>query len=298
MTSDRCRGGRRLRVTVVLAMSLATFPQTATGAAAGVDPTVSAEHAAAADAAERSWTWLAGQVGWSDASALRRRLPGVSPVAIEWLRAAMDADRIVLEQPGVTADSMLAEPAHQLMRKALGEVTAVGFAAAAIDTEALTKLTLGTGSGDPDLQALDAALWDSYGGDLAEYAPLREETGAGTTTFLWIRHAAEIDQDALGRLRVSVHDLLHMADYQLARKLAADSHVQSLVACVRCATPSATYYGDECRARDSDQCSLPAANDPDMLCATYISRVVHPAGELAHCPGRTADIPTVPQRPD
>ena len=250
--------------------------------------------AVAADAAERSWTWLAEEVGWSDADALRERLPGVSATDIEWVRAAMAEDSRLLEQPGVTADAMLAEPGYQAMRKALSAIRAISMIAVSKDTAALTRLFI-SGAVVPELQALDSALWAAYGDQLGEYArQLREQTGTGTTMFLWIRHAAKIDQDALERLRVSAHDLLQMADYQLARKLAADAHVKSLVACVRCATPSAPYYDDDCRAPNDRRCALSAAGDLAALCAGYLSRVVNPASGLARCPVAAADIATDP----
>ncbi|MCY4015370.1 MAG: hypothetical protein OXG82_21990 [Gammaproteobacteria bacterium] len=265
----------------------------------------------ATDAAARSWSWLAGQVGWSDASALRHHLAGVSTTDIEWVRVTMHSDRRFLEQPGITAEWMLADPGHQVVRKAVGGAAAIGLAGLAGDTAALARLALDIGQGDPALKALDAALWNAYGSHLGEYVWIRDESGAGTTMFLWVRYAARVDRDALETLRVSAHDLLQMADYQLARKLAADAHVQSLVECVRCATPSAPYY-DDCGTTEPSageregsaprkkigHCALSSADDPTEFCAAYLPRMLHPATQLAHCPDVAANLPKVPEGSD
>lgn len=278
-------------------LAVAFGAQNASGIDTDTDATPAAGGAeAVSDAAERSWTWLAGQVGWTDADALRERLPGVSVADILWLRVAMDTDRMFLEQPGITAEWMLDDPAHQIVRTASAEVSATGMAAAAGDTAAFTRLALGAGgSSVPALRALDTALWDAYGDRLGEHAHrLREETGAGTTMFLWVRHAAAIDRDALERLRVSAHDLVHMADYQLARKLAADAYVRSVVECVRCATPSAPYYGDDCGAPDGRRCRLPEDRGA-ALCRAYLPGVVHPASGLARCATESEDVVPAPK---
>ena len=297
MTSGRpgnshCRFHR-----VVLLLSIAFAPAAPGAGGTDADAKVASKHGAETDAATRSWSWLADHVGWPDASALRHRLAGVSLADIAWLRATMDTDRLFLEQPGITADWMLSDPGHQVVRKAVGASAEIGFAGLAGDVPALSRLALDIGQGGPaESKALDAALWDAYGSRLGEYAWMRDDSPAGTTLLLWVRHAARIDQDALARLRVSAHDLLQMADYQLARKLAADAHVQSLVECVRCATPSAPYYVD-CHTTERGDCSFPTASDPAALCPTYLPRLVHPASQLARCP-EAANPPNVPQGSD
>lgn len=297
MTSGPC-GSHRRSHKFVLMLFIAFAPAVPGAAGTDADAKVASKHGEATDAGARNWSWLADQVGWEDASALRHRLAGVSAADIEWLRVTMDSDRHFLEQPGITADWMLADPGHQVVRKAVGGAAAIGLAGLAGDMPALATLALDTGSGDPRLKALDAALWDAYGSHLGEYAWLRDESGAGTTMFLWVRHAARVDQDAMERLRVSAHDLLQMADYQLARKLAADAHVQSLVECVRCAAPSAPYYDDDCRTTEPGHCALSTADDPTVFCRAYLPRVVHPASQLARCPDAAADLPEVRQGSD
>ena len=310
MTSGPCGSHRHFRK-VVLTLFIAFAPAVPGAEGTDADAKVASKQGEATDGA-RSWSWLSDQVGWEDASALRHRLAGVSIWDIEWLRATMRSDRLFLEQAGITADWMLADPGHQVVRKASGVIGTIALVGITGDTAALARVTLDMGQSDPELKALDAALWDAYGSHLGEYAWIRDESAAGTTLFLWVRHAARVDQDALERLRVSAHDLLQMADYQLARKLAADAHVESLVDCVRCATPSAPYYDDDCRTtepsagerevpdppRNAGHCALPATDDPAVVCAAYLPRMVHPASQLARCPDVAANLPKVPQGSD
>ena len=235
-------------------------------------------------AVDREWEWLAGQVGWSDSDALRRRLPDVSFADIVGTRAVMGVDREVLAYPGITADAMLAEPSHQIVRKTLAEVASLSFDVLAQGDVPDSALLAVNPSADAALDALDQALQDAYVDRLQDFASLHEETDAGTTLFLWVDYAMRMDLDALERLRVSAHDLVHMADYQLARLLATDAHVESLVECVRCAEPSAPYYADVCRTQDRQWCEGPAADAAHMDCTAYIGNMVHPAAQVAHCP--------------
>ena len=232
---------------------------------------------------DQQWAWLAEKVGWEDA-ALRLRLPDATAADILWTQAAMDIDRGILGQSGATADELLAEPAEQLMRKAFADVVFDPFATSN-NTVPITLRLAYDYLTDPALRALDSALWATYAEWLHEYKEIRDTTDAGALLFLWARYAMHMDQDAMERLRVSAHDLVYMADYQLARKLAADAHIESVLDCVRCADPSAPYYGDTCGSGDVRRCELPA-DAPDTYCAAYLKNVVHPAAEIAYCDGR------------
>ena len=245
-------------------------------------------------AVDREWVWLAEQVGWSDSGALRRRLPDVSAADIVWTRVAMHVDREVLTHPGLTADAMLGDSAHQTVRKAAAAATAMPFVALVQGAMPKETLLAINPSDDPSLRALDRALNDTYSDRLEHLASLREATDAGTSLFLWVDYALRMDRDAHERLRVSAHDLVHMADYQLARKLAADAHVESLVECVRCAEPSAPYYADACRTRDRQWCAGPATEAAYMDCAAYLKNMVHPAAQVAHC----SSLPTPDTLPE
>ena len=280
-------------VPIVSALAIALGGASA-ATAAGTERNVDSPPSAREAAADREWEWLAEQVGWSDSSALRRRLQDVSAADIVWTRVAMHVDREVLTYPGVTADAMLGDSAHQTVRKAAAEATAMSLVALAQGAMPQDALLAINPSDDPSLRALDRALNDTYSDRLEHLASLREATDAGTSLFLWVDYALRMDRDAHERLRVSAHYLVHMADYQLARKLAADAHVESLVECVRCAEPSAPYYADACRARNREWCEGSGAEAAHMDCAAYLKNMVHPAARVAHCSSlRTPD--TLPE---
>ena len=87
----------------------------------------------------------------------------------------MDVDREVLAYPGITADAMLAEPSHQVVRKAMAEVTSMPLVALAQGEVPATALLAVNPSAEAALDALNQALWDAYADRLEDFASLREE---------------------------------------------------------------------------------------------------------------------------
>ena len=204
---------------------------------------------------DEAWTWLSEQIGTvhargeqlalpgDDRAVLQERLPDVDVVDIAWTRNLMEFDRSFLAVRGITADALLARLDDQLVRTASTQASTTSLA---------LLLRPGNAVENPeDAADLDRALWARLdqceaGEEFRLVADRVRELPAAAAMLVWARYAMRLDAKAMELFHVTAHDLLHMADYQLLRKVRTDAYVAALSSRIKCADPGASDHDGDC----------------------------------------------------
>ena len=260
------RRARRLRFVGIVCGVLAT------ASTAQPRPT-SAE---ALESVERVWARFA--TGLSEASGLpytadglRKLLPATQTVDVAWTQAYADLASVQLE--GLTASELLNAVDVQVSFKIIADISMAEFGQPLQPKE----------SGWAELN--EALLWNRYAADLDDAQHLREVApDVSAEDLLWVLSARRFDRIMLEE-GFSAEDLWRMPAYQLARKLAVDGLVRSMVNCTRCADPNAPYYRTACMVFGGQRGTCEAS----FKIATHgceISRVAcraNPVARRGHC---------------
>ena len=204
---------------------------------------------------DEAWTWLSEQIATvhargeqlalpgDDRSALQARLHDVDVVDIAWTRYLMEFDRWLLAVPGITADALLARIDNQLVRTASTQASTTSLA---------LLLRPGNAVVNPeDAADIDRALWARLdqceaGEEFRLVADRVRDIPAAAAMLVWARYAMRLDAKAMELFHVTAHDLLHMADYQLLRKVHTDAYVATLSSRIKCADAHASDHHADC----------------------------------------------------
>ena len=231
--------------------------------------------AEALESVERVWARFA--TGLSEASGLpytadglRKLLPATQTVDVAWAQVYADMASVQLE--GLTASELLNAVEVQVSFKIIADISMAEFG------QPLQPKESGWAQ-------LNEALWNRYAADLDDAQHLREVApDVSAEDLLWVLSARHFDRIMLEE-GFSAEDLWRMPAYQLARKLAVDGLVRSMVNCTRCADPNAPYYRTACMVFGGQRGTCEAS----FKIATHgceISRVACQANPVAgrgHC---------------
>ena len=192
--------------------------------------------AEALESVERVWARFA--TGLSEASGLpftadglRKLLPATQTVDVAWTQVFADMASVQLE--GLTASELLNAVEVQVSFKIIADISMAEFGQPLQPKE----------SGWAEL---NEALWNRYAADLDDAQHVREAASdVSAEDLLWVLSARHFDRIMLEE-GFSAEDLWRMPAYQVARKLAVDGLIRSMVNCTRCADPNAPYYRTAC----------------------------------------------------
>lgn len=199
---------------------------------------------AEAEVAEDVWATFATELSEASglpytADGLRHLLPTTQTADVGWtqsysrIASSGIASSTIADVTGMTALELLNTVELQLFFKTIADIEGAEFGRPLRPKE--------TGWAE-----LNDALWSRYAADLADVQHVREAApDVSAEDLLWVLTARDYDRTMLEQ-GFSAEEILRMPAYQLSRKIAVDALVRSMVSCVRCADPSASYYRTAC----------------------------------------------------
>lgn len=173
------------------------------------------------------------------ADALRELIPAATTADIAWARAYADLNKKALAaMTATTARDLLEAVEMRVSLKIVADVVGTGHGRP-LET------------GEAGWAELNEALWSRYAAELAAAQHIRDAVpDVSAADVLWVLGARHFDRSML-REGVPADELLRLPAYQLARNHVVDALVRSMVNCVRCANPNASYYNTSCMVFDA-----------------------------------------------